>query len=186
MVNCASKKIRKTLEPQDITAIQDTREQNPLDLRPLLTRVGTLTTADYSVEGLEHCIALERKSLQDLVMCVGRERERFDREVQRLLAYPVKGLIIEANICQIELKQYRGDVHPNAVLSSVMGWMARGLPIMWVNDHATAGKMAAKFLYVAAKRYWLQAYPFLMAQVSPDKPQPTAAEAPHSDKAPAQ
>jgi DNA excision repair protein ERCC-4 len=178
--------IKKTLNPQDITCIIDTREQTPLNIEPLKSIFGTLTTADYSVVGLEHCIALERKSLPDLVMCVGRERERFDREVQRLLAYPVKGLIIEANICQIELKQYRGDVHPNAVLASVMGWMARGLPIMWVNDHATAGKMAAKFLYVAAKRYWLQAYPFLMAQVSLDKPQPTPVVGQRSDTAPGQ
>jgi hypothetical protein len=35
---------------------------------------------------LEHVVAIERKSLGDLIGCIGVERERFDRVVQRLLA----------------------------------------------------------------------------------------------------
>ena len=57
---------RKTIEPRDIVAIIDTREQAPLDLSPLRTEKGTLTTGDYSIKGLESEIAIERKSLPDL------------------------------------------------------------------------------------------------------------------------
>ncbi len=47
----------------------DTREQMPLVFRHLSAVRATLQTGDYSVLGLEHLFAVERKSLADLVMC---------------------------------------------------------------------------------------------------------------------
>lgn len=153
--------VRKVLEPEHITVAVDTREKTPLDLKPLRITSATLDTGDYSVAGLEQIIAVERKSLQDLLTCIGTERERFEREIQRLMAYPVKALVIEATISQIQAKMYRGKVHPNAALGSIMGWMVRGLPVIWAENHITAGELTAKFLYLAAKREWAKAYPFL-------------------------
>ena len=75
-------KLPSRLDPSNVIAIIDSREQKPLDLEPLTTITSTLVTGDYSVRGLEHVVAIERKSLDDLVGCVGRDRERFDREVQ--------------------------------------------------------------------------------------------------------
>lgn len=88
--------IPSELKPEQVTAIVDTREQTPLDLAPLTVEVGTLPTGDYSVKGLESIVAIERKSLTDLLGCIGQDRERFEREVMRLLAYPVRAIIIEA------------------------------------------------------------------------------------------
>jgi hypothetical protein len=54
----------------------DTREQQPLPLfanhRNWIAgeRRATLKTADYSIEGMENLLGLERKSLADLVDCV--------------------------------------------------------------------------------------------------------------------
>ena len=93
-----------------ITALVDTREQTPLDLPGLRCEPGTLTTGDYSVRGLESVIAIERKSLPDLVACCGRERERFDREVKRLMAYPVRALVVEASWSDIEAGNWRGKM----------------------------------------------------------------------------
>ncbi len=78
------------LAPEFVTAIVDTREQLPLDLSPLRVQTGTLDTGDYALAAAPDLIRLERKSLDDLLGCVGRERERFDREVMRLLAFPVR------------------------------------------------------------------------------------------------
>ena len=66
--------IPQTLNQGDIIAVIDSREQRPLDLSPLGTVCATLVTGDYTVRGLEHLVAVERKSLQDLVGCVGRQR----------------------------------------------------------------------------------------------------------------
>ena len=65
-------------------------------MSPLRTEAATLATGDYTVKGLEHVVAVERKSLPDLLGCIGRDHARFDREVLRLLAYPVRCLIVES------------------------------------------------------------------------------------------
>ncbi len=104
-------KLPKTIKPEDITAIVDSREQTPLDLSPLKTEVGTLQTGDYALKACPDAIRIERKSLPDLIGCVGRDRERFEREVERLLAFPVRILLIESTWAAIELKQWRGKIH---------------------------------------------------------------------------
>ena len=78
------------LKPSAVVAVVDTREQCPLDLSPLTTVVGTLATGDYSVKGLVDVVAIERKSLSDLLGCIGQSRERFDKEIMRLLGYPCR------------------------------------------------------------------------------------------------
>jgi ERCC4-type nuclease len=100
------------LEPEQVTAVIDTRKQIALDLSPLLTMRGTLETGDYSVRGLESVVAVERKSLPDLLSCVGTARERFEREVARLLAYPVRALVVEATWPDLEQGEWRSKVTP--------------------------------------------------------------------------
>ena len=145
------------LRPERVTAVVDTREQQPLDLTPLRTITGTLATGDYSIAGLEHVVGIERKSLTDLLACVGQERERFDREVQRLLAYPVRALIVEASWQDIEQGEWRSEVRPQAALGSLLGWIASGLPIVMAGDHHRAGRYVSRLLFTAARRRWREA-----------------------------
>lgn len=158
-----TRRIKKTLEPEQVTAIIDSREKIPVALNPLKTVPGTLATGDYSVLGLEHVVAVERKSLQDFIACVGRERERFDREVQRLLAYPTRALVIEGYWIDIELQKYRGQVKPAAAIGSLLGWMAQGLPVIMAGDHERAGRYIARMLFTAARRRYEENHGFLMA-----------------------
>ena len=143
------------LQPADVTCIVDSREQLPLQLE-MRTIVGTLATGDYSFVGGEHMVCVERKSLQDLVMCVGRERDRFERELQRMRAYETRVIVIESSRAAVELKQYRGDVHPNAVLGSVYGWIARGITVEWAGDRVQAAKAVSRILFSAARDRWRQ------------------------------
>jgi ERCC4-type nuclease len=150
-------KLQAELKPEMVVAVIDTREQAPLDLSPLRVEVATLATGDYSVRGLEHVVAVERKRLSDLLACVGQERERFDREVQRLLAYPVRALVVEATWSDVERGQWRSKVTPAAVLGSLLGWVAQGLPVVMVGDHDRAGRYVSRLLYIAARRRWREA-----------------------------
>ncbi|HEY1599245.1 MAG TPA: ERCC4 domain-containing protein [Pirellulales bacterium] len=152
-----SPRLPAEIQPENITAVGDTREKNLLDLSPLKTVPGTLATGDYSVVGLEHIVAIERKSLSDLLGCIGTERERFDREVQRLLAYPVRALVVESTWAEINAGGWRGKVTPASVTGSVLGWVAAGLPVMLVGDHAEAGRAVARMLFIAARRRWREA-----------------------------
>jgi hypothetical protein len=92
-----------------------------------------------------------------LLACIGRERERFDREVLRLLAYPVRALVIESTWQEIEAGGWRGDVTPQAAVGSLLGWCASGLPILMVGDHQRAGRYVSRLLYIAARRRWREA-----------------------------
>ena len=140
-----------SLQPEHVVALVDSREQLPLKLEPLAVEVTTLQTGDYSVAGLQDLVAVERKSLQDLVQCVGRERERFQRELDRLRAYPVRLLVVEAEWSQIERREYRGSVSPQSVIGSLLAWQSRGLPTMLVGDHERASLYVSRFLYLAAR-----------------------------------
>ena len=144
----------KALKPEHICVIKDTREKLPLDLAPMRQVTGTLSTGDYSVEGLTDRIAIERKSLQDFIGCVGQHRERFDREVMRLLAYPVRAIFIEASVSDIQGQKYRGKVHPNAAMGAAMGWVARGVPVIFAESREQSQDLMRRMIWIACSRYW--------------------------------
>jgi ERCC4-type nuclease len=143
-------------EPSPTVGI-DSREKNPVEITGMPSTRVTLVTGDYSIVGLTDVIALERKSADDMLACIGRERARFDREVQRLLAYPVRGLIVESNWQFFERGEWRGDVKPAAAIGSLLGWMAAGLPVLMADDHERAGRYISRILYIAARRRWREA-----------------------------
>ena len=147
-------KIPAALKPEQVVAVVDTREQSPWCLNPLQTVVDTLETGDYSVRGLEHVIRIERKSLPDFLGCVGQHRERFEREVKRLLAYSHRALIIEAGWFDLERGQWKSKATPAAAIGSLLGWISDGLPCILAGDRARADKYAARLLFTVARRHW--------------------------------
>lgn len=149
--------MHKKLRPEDITAIIDTREKVPWQLSPILSTMGTLTTGDYSVKGLEHMIAIERKSLPDLLMCIGKERERFEKEIQRLLAYPSRAIIVESKWEYFVSGDWpvlgiRSLVNPSSAMGSVLGWIERGIPILFGGEAQDCAVLCSRLLYIAARR----------------------------------
>lgn len=145
------------LRPQDVRAIIDTREQLPYCLPPLQTVAGTLAAGDYSVCGCEQYIALERKSLEDLVSCCGAERERFEREIMRLLAYSSRAVIVEATWAQLDMGGWRSKISASSVTGSVLSWISLGIPFIFAGDRLSADTAAARFLFIAARRRWREA-----------------------------
>ena len=81
-----------------------------------------------------------------------RERARFDREVKRLLAYPVRALVVEATWPEIELGEWRSRLTPNQVTAALVGWLAHGLPVMLTGNHERTGQLVAKILFTTARR----------------------------------
>lgn len=141
-------------KPSDVVAIVDTREELPLDLRPLLSCTGTLVTGDYSVKGLESVIALERKSLGDLLSCCGAERQRFERELQRLLGYQTRAVIVETAWSDLHRGAWRSNIRPESVVGSVLGWIALGIPFVMALDRDRAAEYMRKILFITARRRW--------------------------------
>ncbi len=132
--------------------IIDRREQCPWDFHNLPSEPGSLATGDYSIKGLEHLVVVERKSLPDLLGCVGRERDRFKRELQRLRGYRFRCLVVEASYADLEGGEWRSKIQPSHVLGSLAAWMAQfGLPIWLAGDHESAARFAEKYLFQAAR-----------------------------------
>jgi len=86
------------------TVIIDQQERIPFIFTRLPTVTQKLRTGDYSLVGLEHRVAVERKSLADLLGCIPdtpRQRQRFEREIMDLVAKPFHLLVIEATLGMI-------------------------------------------------------------------------------------
>lgn len=139
------------MKPSPVVII-DSREQRPWTFASLPSVVGALDAGDYSVSGLAHLIAVERKSLDDLLACCGRERDRFKRELQRLRAYRFRLLVVETDAATIEAGGWRSSLKPAHAIGSLAAWCAQfGLPVWLAGDHDAAGRFVERYLYQCAR-----------------------------------
>ena len=136
---------------QPVVAI-DSREQVPFEFTDLAVEVTTLTTGDYSIRGLEHLVSVERKSLDDLLGCVGYGRDRFKRELARLRAYRFRLLVVETDARTLEVGDWRSRVTPSQTLGSLAAWCCQfGLPIWLGGTHEQCGRFTERFLFQCAR-----------------------------------
>ena len=145
-----------------MTILVDTREQRPFnfehDLYDVQIQPGTLSAGDYSLAGLQDKVAVERKSLPDLVGCLGRERERFERELQRGAALDAFAVVVEASWADLAGGNFRSQLNPHAACQSVLAFMARyRVPFLFAGsrtaaEYATWGFLR-QFLEGARKRW---------------------------------
>jgi DNA excision repair protein ERCC-4 len=142
----------KKFSPEMITAIVDTREQRPANLGDLKIIRQGLTTGDYSILGLTSEISLERKNMDDMVACCGRERERFQRELDRIRAYPVRAVIIEATWEQLCKGGWRSQISPEQVTGSILKWMCDGVPFVFAGNDS--GTIIRRMLLLSARHYY--------------------------------
>lgn len=130
----------------------DTREQTPLPLRRLPWRRAGLYTGDYSLAGMEEQVAIERKSIADLVACCTSGRERFERELHRLRGFWFRRLLVVGALADIEAGVYRSQVAPAAVLASLAAWEVRyGVPVVFEPDPEAAGRLVENWCYWCAR-----------------------------------
>lgn len=136
--------------------VVDTREQAPWTFTS--GRVETvrrcLPAGDYSVEGFEGSIAVERKSLGDFVNTViGKDsRERWKRELDKLRAYRLAAVVVEACPHDVLAARYHGGALPSSVLAAAIAVVVDyGVHLVWAGDRATAESYAEALLLRAAR-----------------------------------
>ena len=121
--------------------VVDTREQTPLDFGRYDCEVvrGGLATGDYAVAGLETLAAVERKSEDDLLGCLTRERDRFERELVRARGMELFAVVCETTWERLASGQYRSQMKPHACLQSILAFQVRyGVPFILVGSHEAA------------------------------------------------
>lgn len=92
----------------------DSSEQAPWSF-DFPTNVKSLPTGDYSLEGYESVLCIERKSLPDLVHTVIHDWQRFARQLRRMAAMDVAYIVVEAPVTALMTKQYSSEVLPVSV-----------------------------------------------------------------------
>jgi len=127
----------------------DTREQTPWEFGDQEILRTKLDQGDYSLEGLEHLVSIERKSLPDLAGSITKGRDRFMREIERLrdlVRWPI--IYIEASRQDIDDRKYRSAVHPNAVLGTLQTiWIRFGVPFHLAGNHRLAAMDAMRLFH---------------------------------------
>jgi len=158
--------IRRAGIPKPVVLV-DTREQDPFPLHANHPnwiggeRRVALRTGDYTVEGMEKFLALERKSLADVVACTVTRRARFLAACSRLARLRWKAILVEATLEDIKGGfefDVPSEVHPNAVCGTLDAIEAKfGIPVLHTSTvQALATERAASWLSKHFTYWWLE------------------------------
>lgn len=146
------------------TMIQDSQEQLPFNFEnltisrnhtPVLlnVKVKKLKTADYSIEGLEEQIAVERKSVEDLISTVSHRRDIFKAELERMEKMEFGAVVVEGNWKDCINYCYENTgFNPVSLDNSILKWNQKFKGVHWYfrPDKISAAKTTFKIL----NSYW--------------------------------
>lgn len=133
----------------------DTREQLPWNFAPNRTVRAALGQGDYSLEGLQHFVAIERKSINDLVGSLTAGRDRFKRELLRmrsLVAHP--WILVECTLDDIAERRYRSKAAPSSVVGSMVSFaMKYKIQLLFASSRQLAMAASLRILCCAERLY---------------------------------
>ena len=147
--------------PKSIVLV-DTREQLPLSFTRFPnwiaeTKKQKLYVGDYSVQGMEHLLMLERKSLTDLITTLMQQRKRFFKSCERLAQYRWRALLVEASYEDIKspYDEECTKAHPNAVSGSLDALEAKfGIPVIYTSQYRPLAEEKAASWLSKHFTYW--------------------------------
>lgn len=142
--------------------IVDSREQTPFTFGAHPNWIGGIVrqkidVGDYSIEGMEGVLALERKSLTDLLTTLTQNRARFFRYCRRLAAFNHRALLIEASYEDVKssYEDYYSCAHPNAISGSLDALEAKfGIPIIYTSTYRPLAEEKAASWLSKHYTYW--------------------------------
>ena len=126
----------------DAVVLVDEREQEPWEFKH--TRRVRLEVGDYSAvvagEDLRRVFVVERKaSPSEFLEMVGRERERWERELLALGGVPHAMVICEFSLQDLEQETLGRKIALAAVWGSLISWqVCYGVPILFAGSRETA------------------------------------------------
>lgn len=155
----------------------DTREQAPWSFtgfrtdasqgrKPLIiqTVTTTLASGDYSIEGLEAEVSIERKSVADFYGTILADRERFERELGRLQKMAESGghaeIVCEGDwmdLFQVPNPHNRHQAEDlkrrrKICIRSVIAWRQRFPLVHW--ERMPSRREAEQYAFRVLERFW--------------------------------
>jgi hypothetical protein len=149
--------MKSAIAEPSITLIQDTREQAGwLELFQTPCTTGTLQFGDYSVLGLEALIAIERKSLPDLLGSLTQGRDRFETELKRARSLHKFYVLVECSLSDLLVQDFGklSRATPRSIWGTVCTWSTRYHPFIFANDRAAAARLCEGMLFAYAKEFF--------------------------------
>lgn len=167
-VDRSNREVSETPAINPFTVIIDSREQAPWSFsglradsekkyRPLVvfTEKCGLPTGDYSIKGMEADITIERKSLADAFSTFTTDRERFERELERMRSFKFGAVIIEAGWeaviagpKRIDRSEEQSRIIGKTCYRSILYWTQRFPNVHWflMPDRLTAERTCFRLL----------------------------------------
>ena len=92
--------------PNKYTIIKDTREKDGWNFEPFQKCEAVinegLKTGDYTLEGLEEILCIERKaSAKEIAISLGKDRKRFEAELERMRGFRWAYIVCEFSIANL-------------------------------------------------------------------------------------
>jgi ERCC4-type nuclease len=154
---------KKAAPTAQFTIIRDSREHegNGYIFKTTAACAGTVTRkldyGDYSIEGLENFVIIERKkSVDELAHCLGADRDRFYRELDAMSHVPHRYIIVEDYWSMVGWKKVGrfSQMHPNSFMSTIFSLMMRnGFHVMFAGTPKNAKRLTYWILSKAHKYY---------------------------------
>ena len=135
--------------PDNMIVVVDTREQTPYLLPGCRISIRKLDAGDYSLEGYADVISVERKSASDFFGSIIQDRDRLEREFERLRSYKFKGLVIEdEELNLLNPSMYGRQITSNSVYGSIIAFEVKyGLHVYYGSRKRCENKVINWFIY---------------------------------------
>ena len=153
-----------------IEVLVDTNEQHPYAFHGLIRIAGTIRHAlpagDYGIAEAPELLCVERKRVEELYTTISNpsERLRFLRDLEGLLAFPHRCLVVEGTIQQSIAGGRLGQYHKNALIDFLDALKARhAIQVIQADTREEAEERVANFAalhyaYYFAKQQGLGRY----------------------------
>jgi ERCC4-type nuclease len=128
--------------------ICDSREQDGFENEfKAPTRVAGLKTCDYTIDGFQDDIGIERKSMDDLIACLGKQRDRFERELVRARDFQYSAVIVEGTFADLCQGNYISKFNPKSAVESISAFEIRyRIPFLFCGTQALAARKCESLL----------------------------------------
>lgn len=128
----------------------DTREPIPYEFTCPTIRA-TLKTGDYSLFDYQDMIGIERKAKDDLIACLGRDRDRFEAELTRAQSFHFFAVLVEAPYEDLVNGRYVSRLHPNSAVESISTFEVRyRIPFLFCGTQVLAARKCESLL----RKFW--------------------------------
>ena len=141
----------------------DSREQLPFDFSRFPNWIAgekrkALRVGDYTAEGMEDLLILERKSLTDLITTLMQNRLRFFDGCEKMAQYRWRAILVEASYEDIKTvydDELCTRAHPNAVSGTLDALEAKfGIPVIYTSRHRPLAEEKAASWLSKHFTYW--------------------------------